>query len=191
MSYALRVYQVDLNALRATVGSNDTALLQRVLAREAYAIRAHDEWFADEIAGGDPTLGQALEQIVRNQMVRSAGYAYGYALELLCRELGEPLPSDNFQGIGWSWIETVDARLAELNAPPRFRLDRLAGIFPLQDVPRPSDFPSIGHLTPEDLDAARAWAAALEPADGTTRAVEEILDWLEAPPGMGLVGFYS
>lgn len=74
MGYYVYPFVVDVDAVRAVVGSGDEELVAKILKKQKAEIADNAESFADEIEAGAPRVEQ-----------------YGYALELLCRHLGKEL----------------------------------------------------------------------------------------------------
>jgi hypothetical protein len=127
MGYSANVYAVDLERLRAAVGSMNLALLQQIKRSQADEFEASDDRFGDA-AHSDLTLEQALEELIEGRVSSPAcGFQYGYALELLCRGLGKHLT-------------TVGGR-------------ELFEDTPLARVRLPDDFPRISYLTAEEVRA--------------------------------------
>jgi hypothetical protein len=150
VSYSLVPYAVDLNQLRAALGSKDEALLTAILESDP-------ERFEEDEDEGELSLRAALRHLVMGLNRRNdSGYQYGYALEHLCAYLGERLDSDEWESIRWEVLEeTGMVEIMEGNGSP-VRLSRI------------NDFPSLGHLTPEQV---RVMAERIEQGPLTTAAL--------------------
>jgi hypothetical protein len=154
-------YQVRLAIIEDLLRQPDDAVLDGIVKRQAAAVAEHDDWFADEIAEGHPSLGDALRGLVIGQMVDDAGYAYAYALEALCREYGTELPNEQVYPIGS--LEDFDEALtaAGVSAPlPTV----LTAFDPPVPIPPPADFPGIGTVRATACSEAAARYEAALPA---------------------------
>lgn len=167
MSYTLTPYAVDLAALQQVVGSGDEALLAAVLAENA------DEPDDDD----ELSTAQALRHLILGEPRDEAqAYQYGYALEMVCRHLGEQLPGDCWESIRWAVLEqTGFVEVLERSGPP-------------VPLPPSTDFPRIAHLTPEAAAniLAQAGDAPLRSATGARRKPRRrlgtvLLQWLLPP----------
>ena len=170
MSYATSFFAVDLDGLRRVVAEHDLSTLERVRAAEP-------DQFEHKLQDGDPSLGEALRQIVAGEAQGSRpSHQYGYALKLLCQVEGEWLPGDDL---------IADLEPLELHSPleqPRLPID----------IPANQDFPFISFLDAaevrreaerlasldlsypddEDIEEAReAYAASIAKAAGVGKAV--------------------
>lgn len=63
MSYRLAAYAIDIDRLKAVFGSKNEKLVSMIKSCRERDFEQHDEYFADQIANGCPTIGDALEQI--------------------------------------------------------------------------------------------------------------------------------
>lgn len=139
MSYSTTLYAVDIEHLQATFGSQDAALLANIERKYAGEIADSNTSFDEEIAEGAPTRQKALREIIDGEITRpDYGFQYGYALEYLCRHLGEIVASRFLNGVFGS--------LADLEVDTFLAQDRL----PLP-LPEPDDFPFISYMTPEEI----------------------------------------
>ena len=162
MSYAFHAWALDLEDLRSRCATGST--LGEVVAASSEAIADFSQSFADEIEAGAPPLDQALARLLQGDS--GFGWAQAYALELVCRHVGERLPDQGLRGIGWAWVERVDHALQQ--GGWFFRLGVLED--PPIRLPRIPDFPMVGHVTrhklaelsalpnPEDADLAAVFA---------------------------------
>ncbi len=135
MSYSLQIYSVKLDELRAAIGSGEVALSQKVIAENREEIESIDEWFADEIEEDEcPPAAQAVEELICGTPSPSAEAApqYLYALELICRSLGERVAHD-----------------ADIEEFASINEDHLLRRCPISIEELP-DFPGIGYLEADE-----------------------------------------
>ena len=175
MSYATSFFAVDLDDLRRIVAEHDLSILERVQA-------AQPDQFEHKLHDSDPSLGEALRQIVAGeaQGLRPS-HQYGYALKLLCQVEGEWLPDDDL---------IADLEPLELRSPleqPRLPID----------IPANRDFPFISFL---DASEVRREAERLASLDLSYPDNEEIQEAREAyaaciaqaaESGKAVISFYS
>ena len=180
MSYNLQVYAVDIDRLRAAFGSSDATLVSAIKADQADEIKDNWNWFRDEIDGGAPTLDAAVEHIVAGTLPVDGphGFQYGYAVEVLCRQLGEELELRGDLG----FLAELGLETALLTSGP-----------PLP-VPPAADFPEVGFLTARQVtvELARFKATGVGGEDDEfAEAREELVGHLEraAELGVGVVAF--
>lgn len=173
MGYSTTLYTVDVDALRATVGSNDAGLLARIKHAEA------DELDPDEYDGTPPlTLEQALEELFRGIVTEpGSGHEYAYALELICRHLGQTVAEV--------------PRLAELRLDTPLEEDRL----PIQ-IPTPNNFPHVSYLSAPEVVREFERLSSVDMEEGVEDALaKERQALVEAlgkakRRGLGVVCFY-
>src|SRR5688500_16176002 len=102
MSYSVGAYAVDLGELRKAIGSRDEALLAGLVEPKPELGEA-DEEAEDE---GKISAVMALRHLVMGATPPPpSAYQYHYALEELCRHLGEWLPGDLWTSIRWAVLE--------------------------------------------------------------------------------------
>ncbi len=114
------------------MGSANRELAARVRDEWGDEFDEADQWFADE---------------------------YGYALEFLCRTLGDDVLGD----IGYLHLLGIDEQLVVNRLPVK--------------IPQPQDFPGIGHLTRDECRAELA--KPLTPADEENEVRTELLEACE------------
>lgn len=174
MSYGIHAYAIDFEALTAALGSGDEVLLRRLQEDHRDELSSLDQLFDDDIAEGAPSVGDALRLLIKGGATPSQpdNAQYGYALELICRSLGEALYPDSLTQLSISWLSAQPA-LNELGAG--------AGVLrPL--LPLPLDFPGVGCIAPDDVmekvaEARAAASASLDP--DTEDCYAEYLRWLD------------
>jgi len=147
MSYSLVPYAIDLEQLRAAVGSRNASLKKEVYT--ACAERIEED--ADDLEDDDEalTLKAAIGELIDGQLSdEDSAHQYGYALEALCQSLGQSLDVDLWCGVRWAAMEVTGLDESIMAAGPPVDLPDLSG-----------DFPTIGHLD------ANAVAAAVDKLD--------------------------
>ncbi|TWT74655.1 hypothetical protein Pla123a_34790 [Posidoniimonas polymericola] len=183
MSYVLTAYVVDIDALSKAVGSGDEQLVTRVIES------APEEFDEDDLDDDELSLAAALRELVMagTQSAPESeddAHQYGYALQSLCRCLGDELLPEMWAGVRWEAVE--DCGLEEL----------LTESGPPVPLPENDDFPSIGHLKRGEID--KAIAAARKRLTKTVDEdiedlLDEYIDWLEAgrTAHLDMVFFYA
>jgi hypothetical protein len=206
MGYGLQVFAVDLDELTKSIGSKNLALYKKALAN----IQHDDDEFDDDHDDDDDDddddhdepklkLADALKSLIDGgTMVKGAGHAYGFALEALCTTLAkEWLPNKHWSAMHSDWFDTVDAELKKLGLKERTAklVDNGAPV----KMPRPDDFPFIGHMKPTDV---KSFATALASASAkktktkidpeVLQSLDELQGWLKTAVAKktGLVFFY-
>ena len=101
MSYHLTPIAVDLDKLRAAIGSRDAALVGIIRGR-FYADSKRIDRLLKEVLDPDEeplTTGDILRHLIMGEPYREdAGFAYGFCLELVCRQVGKALPNSGVVG---------------------------------------------------------------------------------------------
>lgn len=151
MGYSTMMYGVDLDQIKTAIAHHDASVID--------AARANDpEEFESTLNDGDPTIGQALEAIIKGKGIDKAhAHQYGYAFKLMCETLGELLPDDDLIG---------DLDPLELQSPlESFRT-------PI-DIPANRDFPYIAFLTAAEVKQESARLASMNLAYPDDEDIEE------------------
>ena len=146
MSYGITPMAVPLAEVERAFGSRDADLTSVI--REEFASRFERDR-CDEDDEDEPTLGEALHEIIEGEPLRACyGHKYAYALELLCWHFGEGLPDRCFSAMRGDWADAVNRALAVAGVPrERFSLlDHLMYRGAPVAIPVPGDFPFIGYL---------------------------------------------
>jgi hypothetical protein len=155
MGYSVMFYSLDLPKLKAYFSSKDKAFFNLLLEKYTDDIEGHDESYADEIEeDGWPTMKDALKQILSGKLkvVEDAEFTYGYALKIICEEIGELMAID---GLGVSDVRRVPFATAMMDNGP-----------PIPIPPDTGDFPQVGHLSEEEVvRELAAFASVAEVAD--------------------------
>jgi len=168
MSYGVHAYAVDLSLLSKAIGSGDAVLAKRLTKKYVSDLRSTDEIDFDE--GLTPAADCLTSLVIEgppdddDDLDDTPGYKFGYALEILCRALGEWLPNSAFSGMGSEYFDAIDAALKKAKSNRRMS----SFVFRGSPVPLPEieDFPAIGWLAPEEVVAWKTELGALlgEPA---------------------------
>jgi hypothetical protein len=186
MSYVLTPYLIDLERLQQAVGSQDESLIAALLQAEASEFE--DEW--EEGEPGEQTDSEiSLEHAVRclvmgEQLGKAVGSQYGYALERLCRYLGEAILPETWGGVRWAAVE--DSGLEDL----------LMQTGPPVPIPDPGGFPTIGHWTAVEVAAKvnqLGTSHLTSDDDGLQELLAEYENWLRtaAAKRKAIVFFYA
>lgn len=195
MSYGITPYALDVEQLGGYWACTEDSKLVGLRNVFRTALQDHDRDFASEIRTGAPPLSGALRGLLWGEVDATYGYAYCYALKLLCEQIGEELTSDRFADIDDDFLTAIDhaadaleltvgaTALVYTGAPPPYEIEI-------------SDYPYIGWLsaaaTAEAAEGYRsADLSAIENTD-LVPAMEQLRSWLEhaAGRGVGLVSFY-
>src|SRR5262245_21450577 len=159
MGYGFSVYSVDLKKLRTARGSKNARLAAAIKKKQAERFTHADDWFADDIASGAPSLATALDELIAGKPTKKKyGFQYGYAIELLCEHFGKRIDEGDLSS---RIDESLDPLLAKAKKPTLSKLLR-SGVFPLA-IPEPRDFPEIGTIDAKAMTALGSALAAIEP----------------------------
>ena len=191
MGYSYTVFAVDLKALRKVwgKGKKNSDLLEEIREDQEDRIADNYESFEEEIIeGGAPVVGRAIYEIFAGKPEkRQHGFQYGYALEMIVRQLGECV------GEELSWFdEFLDPLLKKARCPDTEAMMG-RGVLPLK-IPMPNDFPEIGTVEPAGCIAAIGALATIRPMtkdDDTLAIIDEVRGWFESAKKQkrGLVWF--
>ncbi len=190
MGYNVQAYAVDLEKLRALVGSRDDAFIGALCDKYDRELGG-----VDDIDASEPSARDAVAALVRAQMQDGeVNFKYGYALELACRELGEWLPNQHWSAMHGEWFDAVDDAFADLGGKSKLCSDVFWSGPPV-DLPFIDDFPAIGTVPTDRVgplrDELEAVCAKARPSQETS-SLRELLEWLRVAQrdGRGLVTFY-
>ena len=190
MGYGVHAYAVDLAKVRSVVGSGDAKLVKQIAKKSADELEQ-----IDDIDDAEPSAKECLAQLVDGETEDGdVNFKYGYALELVCRHFGEWLPNRSWSAMRFDWFDTVDKAIGKLGKRSLSARVFYSGV-PVE-IPRPEDFPMIGHLEKDEivelaaaLRAAKAKKKKLAP--DVVESLDELLGWLDAGAKRGgLVTFY-
>lgn len=192
MGYYVYPFVVDVEAVRAAIGSGDEKLVAAIVKKEKEALADNAEWFADSIEAGAPRLEVALAEIVAGKNPKTRhGFQYGYALRLLCRHLGKGLGAPDYAG-----IETFGDVGKALKSKPLLAIEKSldGGGKPFVPIPKPADFPGLAACDAETCAELAAQLKALDcdAADLDEDEVAEVRAWFAAAKKAkkGLVFFF-
>jgi AcrR family transcriptional regulator len=206
------LYRVAFERLVAAPGSRNPVYLERL---NYYFASLDDfdesqvdmsdaefmEWFEAlkredvDTDGEDDVLAAARDIVEGKKRLRRDPEAYVHALHLMCQAIGVGLDNAAVAPAPLQHFGDVDQTLARQDLLAVISMEQLLhGGDPI-NLPRTGDFPLVGHMPPEDVQAARGELARYEwagvPAD--VRDTIALLDrWIEeaAKHGEGLVCFY-
>jgi len=140
MGYGITAYVVDGEAVRRAFGSRDEALVVRVATGFRDEIADLDDGLTDEIGSGAPRMELALEELIAGNIGSPEhAYAYVYALELLCRALGERMSNEVLGRFSTEGARRVDEVLAEKGV--LLTVSELTGWAPPIALPPPEGLP--------------------------------------------------
>lgn len=147
MGYSHTFFALDIDKLKGIFGSKNDKLLGQILKAQKEEIDDNDAFFEEEIEDGEvPTTETALRQIFYGDPQMGAeGAMYGYALKIICRQLGKIVEGGKY-GVADVTDHPYESLLAESGVPI--------------PIPEPSDFPMIGYLAFDQIDAEIARATA-------------------------------
>lgn len=201
MSYRLTPIAVDLDALRSALGSRDATLVGKIRGRFYADSKRIDQLLKEALDPDEESLttGDVLRHLIAGEPYREdAGFAYGYCLELLCRQLGKALPNSAWSAMPNGRFDTVAAALRDCGV--------YSSALPIRDLafrgspvslPPIDEFPAIGYLSSAEIGTARA---ALVAADLThlsdeemATSIRQVQEWLDicAESSRDLVCFYA
>lgn len=181
MSYAIHPVAVSISTLKKNVGSRDRKLVD-VLVRE-FRERFPD---LDDLDEETVPMKQAVEHLIMGEKLdQDSGFKYGYALECLCKHVGQALTNQYWSGGGWDWIETFDDALNGAGVPKKvFRLNsQLISRGSPIPLPAIADFPSIGFLKESEMSAILSGLP--KPGDNkidnkeVVESLKELREWLD------------
>jgi hypothetical protein len=201
MGYGITPVAVDLDDVRAVVGSKDGALLEALtdeFRNGLGRIDAHDD--PDDEEGPPLSAATVLRQIVMGEDYDRSwwlGFKYGYVFELLCLRFGEELSNSEWSAMRGRWVDVVDEALEKAGVDKgRFRVGHhiMCRGAPI-DLPEPDDFPFIGYLLKHEIPQAYEALSAADLStvdDPQVKAIAQVRDWLShcAKTRTDLVCFY-
>ena len=103
MSFALKVYTVDLKSIAALYGSGKSELLKLLLTKYSSEIIQINDWNEADISAET-----ALQDIFSGSCSSSSGEIYAQVLELICKEIGEELLTDEWYDLSMTWIMDIN-----------------------------------------------------------------------------------
>ena len=201
MSYRLLPIAVDLDALRLAIRSRDAALVGKIRGRFYADTKKINQLLKQAFDADDEPLSidDVLRHLIMDEPYREeAGFAYGYGLELLCRQIGKTLPNGGWSAVRGDWFDTVAAGLRGCGVySSALSIRDLAFRGPPVPLPPIDEFPAIGYLTAAEIGTARAALAAADLSrleeDEVVPAIRQVNGWLDAcaEASRDLVCFYA
>ncbi|GAA5053671.1 DUF7691 family protein [Nocardia callitridis] len=199
MSYCLSVYVVELDTVRAAIGSRDDRLGRMIADRFKAQLAHDDDWFADEIAHGAPSRYDAVRAVIDGgPFVPSYGFQYGYAYQTICQFYGRFLDNRYFGTFRGRWLEHVDDAMAALGIKAISVQEFMYLALP-SALPQPDELPGYGEWSPERCaEALVQWESTTPDQRGgidheLLAAIESCMAWVreaQARPGRGIAGFF-
>jgi len=190
VGYSYSVYAVDLKALRKVWGKKNSDLFDEIREEQADEIADNYESFEEEIIEkGAPVVARAIYEIFAGKPEKKQhGFQYGYALEMIVRQIGERVGEEEL-----TWFdEFLDPLLKKARCPDTEAMMG-RGVLPLK-IPMPNDFPEIGTVEPAGCIAAIGALATIRPMtkdEDTLMIIDEVRGWFESAKKLkrGLVWF--
>jgi hypothetical protein len=201
VSYQLSPIAIDLDALRAAIGSRDAALMGKIRGR-FYADSKRIDRLLKEVLDPDEeplASGDVLRHLIMGEPYREdAGFAYGYCLELVCRQVGKALPNSAWSAMRSGWFDTIAAALRDggVNSSA-LSIRNLAFRGSPVALPPIDEFPGIGYLTKAEIGTARAALAAADLSrsgdEEVAASIRQVAEWLNTctDSNRDLVCFYA
>ena len=103
MSFALKVYAVDLKSLAALYGSGKSELYNLILSKYNVEILNINDWNESDISAE-----AALHDIFNGSCSSSFGEIYAQVLELICKETGSAQLCDEWSDLSMNWIMDIN-----------------------------------------------------------------------------------
>lgn len=194
MSYCVSAIAVDLDKVRAAIGSKNKKLLATLQREAASELDQIEEMIAehledDEDEDGNPlapfSVDEALKGLIMGGDWREEfGFAYGYCFEFLCLHFGDFLNNSHWSAMRSEWFDTVEKGLAKAGVTKKmFALKELFFRGPPLPLPGLEEFPCIGYLTRPEIAKVRdvlATADFTKVKDrGVVESIEQIREWLD------------
>ena len=206
MSYHLSAVAVDLDRVRAAIGSKDEVLLAALCDENAYSLQRIDDLLENALDADDPdyrplTAADVLGHLVLGGPYREGervGFAYGYCLELLCHHFGEALNNSEWCSMRSAWFDAVQAALEAAGVNRKLlSVHLLANRGAPIAIPTIDDFPGIGYLMKVEIAQTRAALAAADLSriadKEAVASIRQISAWLDecVRSNRDLVCFYA
>lgn len=191
MSYAVHPIAVDLDKVRAVIGSKDKAFLARLKKSIGDELEQIDDMLADYVDEDEEeeplTTADALRHMIMGEPYRAdegLGFAYGYCFEAICLHFGQFLDNNGWSAMRWPWFEAVQKALGAAGVKEKaFSVSALVSRGAPIDLPEIDDFPGIGYLTRAEIPSARVVLAAADLSQVKDReAVEsigQVMSWFD------------
>jgi hypothetical protein len=184
VGYGAMAYTVDLDRLRAEIGSGDRDSAERYSA----TFTEHNQYLQDMI---DDTIGDegsvTVADVARHMILgepcdERIGFAYGYFLKHLCETHGTFEDNYGWMPVPVDFPQRLDDYLAGqgLLAEGFTVTDLVFGGSPVP-LPRIDDFPGIGYRefgTLTEPAEKLSWAGRIDMPEEFSQAVYETFQWL-------------
>ena len=129
MGYSTIIFGIDLECVKTAIADHDTSVIASARKKDRCE-------FNSKMDDHDPTVGEALEAIIKSQKLEANhAHQYGYAFKLLCDTMGEYLPDEDM--IGDLIPLKLQSPLQEFKCPI--------------ELPAIPNFPYISYLTAEEV----------------------------------------
>ena len=175
MGYSTLFYSVDLERLTSLVGSNDKTL------SDLFAQKFPDE-LESRLDDNEPILADAFADLIAKTFSHpDSGHQYGYALEMLCRIIGDHLPDDDAIG------DLAPLEIASPLESPKH---------PINIPKEMNDFPRISYLEPTEVKIEFIRLSSIDIAFPNDEDIEEAREAykncidLAAEQNLAVVTFY-
>lgn len=147
MGTILQPYGIKLSKIKLVFDSKDQALFDKITQTDDFDYYAmeDEEWMSNN----DITTEESLKTIIFGGERKGSGFTYGYALELIVKQLGTSL---TYEGDVFAWSKAFD-EANELLSSHQISLNlnnMLDKIYDF-DIPPIEDFPIIGGLSKEKI----------------------------------------
>ena len=103
MSFSLKVYALDIKSVAALFGSGKSELGERILKNFSKEIQEINDW-----SEADISAEIAIVEILKGSLSSSSGEIYAQVLELICKEIGEELLSNEWSELSMNWIMDIN-----------------------------------------------------------------------------------
>jgi len=198
MGYGVTAYAVDMDSVRALLGSRDEGAFEA--QNERLDAGEIDELIESSLDGEPgPRASDVLRQMVFGEAYDTRlGFAYAYVFEQLCRSHGQFLDNSAWMPIRFGFFEQIGRALERAGvSSDAFNVECLISRKTPIPLPPIDEFPAVGGLAEDEVEPA---AEALAKADLNAisdvyerEAIEALRDWTQrcAERRRALLCFYS
>jgi hypothetical protein len=155
MSFSLKVYAIEIKSIAALYASNKLELADKIIKKYADEIEDINDWTEAEISAE-----KALYEIFEANCSSTNGEIYALVIELICKEMGEELPNDEWNELSMNWIMDIN----------------LEASLPIMSLPIPADYPYVLTISNK---AADEFITNFRLLDYETRAMQEAELWIQ------------
>jgi hypothetical protein len=103
MSFSLKVYALDIKSVAALFGSGKSEFGERILKNFSKEIQEINDW-----SEADISAEIAIAEVLKGSLSSSSGEIYAQVLELICKEIGEELLSNEWSELSMNWIMDIN-----------------------------------------------------------------------------------